>query len=71
MITREEIRYFYDRYKKNLKKEELITAELMNADNQEAWEERLNQKYHVMHQLYIENEALLNRYVRPFLEGGI
>ncbi len=42
----------------------------MNADNQEAWVEHLNQKYHVMRQLYIENEALLNRYVRPFLEGG-
>ena len=69
MITKDDIIYFYEKYKENLKKEQQVTADLMQADSQEEWVEKLKQKYRTMKQLYIENEALLNLYVRPFIEG--
>ena len=68
MITKDDIIYFYEKYKENLKKEQQVTADLMQADSQEEWVEKLKQKYRTMKQLYIENEALLNLYIRPFLE---
>ena len=68
MITRADIIHFYDKYKRNLKKEEAVTANLMQADSREEWVEKLKQKYHIMRQLYIENEAMLNLFVRPFIE---
>ena len=68
MITKEDIIHFYKKYKKNLKKEEQVMAELMQTDSQEAWVEKLKQKYRTMRQLYIENEALLNLCIRPFIE---
>ena len=69
MLTKNDIIHFYDRYKKNLKKEERIIARLLEAEDQEAWMENLKKKSRVMRSLYIENEALLNMYVRPFLEN--
>lgn len=69
MITRQDVIHFYEKYKENLKKEEQVMAELMQAENQEEWVEKLKQKYRIMRQLYIENEALLNLYIRPFIEG--
>lgn len=35
----------------------------------ENWVANLKKKYRSMRQLYIENEALLNLYIRPFTEG--
>ena len=69
LITRDDIIYFYEKYKENLKREQQVTADLMQADSQEKWVEKLKQKYRTMKQLYIENEALLNLYIRPFIEG--
>ncbi len=69
MITREDVVRFYHKYKQNLKKEEHITADLMEVSSQEEWVEKLKQKYHIMRQLYIENEALLNMCIRPLIEG--
>ena len=69
MLTKNDIIHFYDRYKKNLKKEEKVIARLLQAEDQEAWIENLKKKSRVMRSLYIENEALLNLYVRPFLEN--
>ena len=71
MVTREDIAYFYEKYKKNLKKEDQVAAELMQVANQEEWIDKLKQKYRTMRQLYIENEALLSLYVRPFQDGRI
>lgn len=69
MVTKAEIAHFYEKYKGNLKKEEQVTAELMSVTSQEEWVEKLKQRYRTIRQMYIENEALLNLYVRPFLEG--
>ena len=69
MITRDDVIHFYKKYKENLKKEEQVTATLMQADSQEEWVEKLRQKHRILRQLYIENEALLNLYVRPLMEG--
>lgn len=69
MITKKDVIHFYKKYKENLKKEEQVTAGLMQADSQEEWVEKLKQKYHITRQLYIENEALLNLCIRPFIEG--
>lgn len=68
MITKDDVIHFYTKYKENLKKEERVTAELMQAGNQEKWVEKLKQKFRIMRQLYIENETMLNMYVRPFVE---
>ena len=69
MITKKDVIHFYKKYKENLKKEEQVTAGLIQADSQEEWVEKLKQKYHITRQLYIENEALLNLCIRPFIEG--
>ena len=39
---------------------------LLQAEDQEIWLEKLRKKARSMRNLYIENEALLNLYVRPF-----
>ena len=70
MLTKNDIIHFYDRYKKNLKKEEQVIARLLQVKDQEEWIDNLKKKSRVMRSLYIENEALLNMYVRPFLENG-
>ena len=69
MITRENIIHFYAKYKENLKREDHIQENLLKADDQEIWIENLKNKSRVMRRLYIENEALLNLYIRPFLDG--
>lgn len=64
MLTKNDIIHFYDRYKKNLKKEEQVIARLLQVKDQEEWIDNLKKKSRVMRSLYIENEALLNMYVR-------
>lgn len=71
MITKNGVIHFYEKYKENLKKEEQVTAELMEAGNQEKWLEKLRQKFRIMRQLYIENEAMLNQYIRPFTKEQV
>lgn len=69
MITRENIIHFYTKYKENLKKEDQIQENLLKAEDQEAWIENLKNKSRMMRRLYIENEVLLNLYIRPSLMG--
>lgn len=64
-ITRENIAHFYEKYKENLKTEESVIEQF----TKENWVANLKKKYRSMRQLYIENEALLNLYIRPFTEG--
>lgn len=71
MITKNDIKYFYKRYKENLKIENNITNNIMYATSEEEWIQKIEEKNHVMKQLYVENEALLNLYVRPFVNQGI
>ena len=71
MITRNNIAHFYEKYKKNLSTEEQVIGGLLQAEDQEAWMDKLKQKSQTMRGLYIENEALLNLYVRPFLEREV
>ena len=71
MVTKDDVIHFYEKYKENLQKEELVTAELMEAGNQEKWVEKLRQKFRIMRQLYIENEAMLNQCIRPFTEEQV
>lgn len=68
MISAEDIADFYARYKQNLKAEAGIVNDLLSARDQEIWAEKLKRKRRSMRYLYIENEALLNVYVRPFLD---
>ena len=68
-ITRENIAHFYEKYKENLKTEESVIEQFTKADTKENWVANLKKKYRSMRQLYIENEALLNLYIRPFTEG--
>ena len=60
---------FYEKYKENLKTEESVIEQFTKADTKENWVANLKKKYRSMRQLYIENEALLNLYIRPFTEG--
>ncbi len=65
------LKSFYQKYKSNLDKENEIVEGLTKASNEEEWIKKIQQKYNLMHQLYIENEGLLSTYIRPFLEGRI
>ncbi len=68
MVNRRSIKAFYEKYMKNLKREETINDSLLKADDQEAWVENLRTKSKMLRTLYIENEAMLNLYLRPFIE---
>ncbi len=68
-VTRDNIVHFYEKYKENLKTEEDVIEQFTKADTKEEWVANLKKKYRSMRQLYIENEALLNLYIRPFTEG--
>ena len=68
-IKRENIAHFYEKYKENLKTEEEVIEQFTKADTKEEWVANLKKKYRSMRQLYIENEALLNLYIRPFTDG--
>ena len=70
-VTRENIAHFYEKYKENLKTEQDVIEQFTKADTKEEWVTNLKKKYRSMRQLYIENEALLNLYVRPYTEGRI
>ena len=69
MVTQGNIIHFYNKYKENLKTEAQVIEGLLEAKDQEAWIENLKKKSRIMRRRYIENETLLNLYVRPFLDG--
>mgnify|MGYP002768667359 FL=1 len=71
MVTQGNIIHFYGKYKENLETEAQILEGILDAGDQEAWMEKLRQKSKVMRRLYIENETLLNLYIRPFLSGEV
>lgn len=68
MITRRSIIDLFEKYKKNLGIEEALNDSLLKADDQEGWIENLRTKSKMLRTLYIENEAVLNLYLRPFIE---
>ena len=69
MVTQGNIIHFYNKYKENLKTEDQVIEGLLKAEDQEAWISNLKNKTRIMRRLYIENETLLNLYIRPFLDG--
>ena len=70
MVSRKDIEDFYKKYKKNLDAEAQVIDRLLQAEDQEIWLGKLRKKARSMRNLYIENEALLNLYVRPFLSAS-
>ena len=68
MITCTNIADFYQKYRKNLEKEERLQESMLQAEDQEVWVENLRNKSRITRALYVENEALLNLYLRPFLD---
>lgn len=68
MITRRSIADLFEKYKKNLSREEALNDSLLKADDQEGWIDNLRTKSKMLRTLYIENEAMLNLYLRPFIE---
>ncbi len=68
MITKNNITEFYEKYRKNLEMEELLNESVLRAEDEESWIERLRAKSKGLRGMYIENEAMLNLYLRPFLE---
>lgn len=71
MITRANIAECYRKYRINMEQEEYLQENSLRAEDQEGWVERLKQNAQIQRQLYVENEALLNLYIRPFLSGEI
>lgn len=67
MVTRRNIEDFFTKYIKNLEQEELLNETLFKAKDQEGWIENLEIKSRSSRMLYVENEAMLNLYLRPFL----
>lgn len=68
MITKNNITEFYEKYRKNLEMEDLLNESVLRAEDEESWIERLRAKSKGLRDMYIENEAMLNLYLRPFLE---
>ena len=68
MITRSNIVEFFEQYKRNLEREEALNEAVLDAEDQEVWMENLRAKSRGLRQIYVENEALLNLYLRPFLD---
>ena len=71
MITRRNIAEFYRRYRDNLEKGMRLQDVVRNAKDQEVWVENLRERSEMMRSLYVENEAMLNLYLRPILKGAV
>ena len=67
MITKNNITEFYEKYRKNLEMEDFLNESVLRAEDEESWIERLRAKSKGLRDMYIENEAMLNLYLRPFL----
>ena len=68
MISKDNITEFFEKYKRNIEKEQALNDSLLKAEDQEGWIDNLRAKSKVLRMIYIENEAMLNLYLRPFLE---
>ena len=68
MITKNNITEFYEKYRKNLEMEDFLNESVLRAEDEESWIERLRAKSKGLRDMYIENETMLNLYLRPFLE---
>lgn len=71
MITQDNIAECYQTYRKNMEREGFIQENSLRAQDQEGWVDRLRQNAQILRHLYVENEALLNLYIRPFLSGEV
>ena len=71
MVTRANIAECYQKYKENMKREEFLRENSLCAEDQEGWIDRFKQNTQLWRQLYVENEAMLNLYIRPFLAGEL
>ncbi len=67
MVTAKNIEEFFQKYKANLRRERQLNNELFRAEDQEVFIEDLRNKNKVLRSLFIENEAMLNLYLRPFI----
>lgn len=68
MITKSNIADFFEKYIKNLEREAYLNETVLKAQDQEGWIDKLRARSREIRSLYIENEALLNLYLRPFIE---
>ncbi len=68
MVTKENITEFYEKYIRNLEREMALNELLLKAEDEESFLENLRSKSKKFRRLYIENEAMLNLYLRPILE---
>lgn len=68
MISKDNITEFFEKYKRNIEQEQALNDSLLKAEDQEGWIDNLRAKSKVLRMIYIENEAMLNLYLRPFLE---
>ena len=70
MLTKNNIKDFFEKYKKNLIHEDALNEALFKAEDQESWIENLRERSEWIRKIYTENETMLNLYIRPFLENG-
>lgn len=68
MVTKENITGFYEKYIRNQEREIALNEWLLKAEDEESFLENLRLKSKEFRRLYIENEAMLNLYLRPVLE---
>lgn len=71
MIAREDIAKFYSKYKENLNKEKELESYLFKTENEDEWLKLVSERQVKMKKLYMENEKLLDKYVRPFVMGEV
>lgn len=68
MITRNNIAELYEKYRKNLEKEEYLNGSMLKSGDEESWLLNLQKKSSELRRIYTENEAMLNLYLRPLLQ---
>lgn len=71
MIAREDIAKFYSKYKENLKEEKELESYFFKTEDENEWLKLIRERQASMKTLYVENERLLDKYIRPFVMGEV
>ncbi|MDO4460165.1 MAG: response regulator [Clostridia bacterium] len=69
MISISDLQAFFARYSKNFDQEKKINNASLSSANVDTWLDSLGKKSRLLQELYKDNERLLDKYLRPVLNG--
>ncbi len=71
LADREGLVKFYDQYKNNLREESAYEDKFRNCQSPSGFIDILKERSLILNHLYLENESLLDTYLRPLLDGKV